>query len=297
MRDALEALVGAVGEAVPHELASVADGIAASPWPEVVGTWSRLTPTGFPVELSVTEDRSTLRWTAEIAGPEVVERERLARVAAHLAVRGQPVPAAVLAALQRLQTAGQLRYGAWIGGRSDRDGACRFKLYAEAPPGAGLEDLPLPERLRRPLQAVPPGAIVRVIGHEPCRERTEVYVRLPGVDVEALGPLLAAAGQPAALGILDRVLPDGRDRLRGRRLGLSLAATPTSATDVTLVVSARTLFPGSPDLVDGLVPALAGVPQTFRRTLVSLVLDPGGGVHWAVGLTAPTASHGSPGLH
>jgi hypothetical protein len=196
------------------------------------------------------------------------------------------MPAGVLAALERMQAGRELRFGAWIGGRSTPDAPCRLKLYVEVPPGTRLDDLPLPAAVRALVGAIPGGAVGRLIGHEPVRDRTELYLRMPGIEVGALGPVLAGAGQGSGLGALDRALPDGRERLRGRRLGLSLAATSTSAAEVALFASARTLFPGSPELVDGLVPVLASVPSSFRRTLVSLTFDPEGRVHPAVGLTA-----------
>jgi hypothetical protein len=93
------------------------------------------------------------------------------------------------------------------------------------------------------------------------------------------------------LDALEHRLPDGTRRLAGRRLGISLASGATASIEVALFVSARSLFPATPELLRGLVPALAGLPETLARlTLVTLSLDPqGAGVSCAVGVTIAPA--------
>ena len=58
-------------------------------------------------------------------------------------------------------------------------------------------------------------------------------------------------------------------------------------------MSARSLFPAAPEMLRGLVPAIASVPETLvRLTVVTLRLDPeGDGVSFAVGLTRASSTY------
>jgi hypothetical protein len=288
----LEQLAGALGWTVPPDLAAAAAQLGRSAWPEMVNRWSRLTPTGFPIELTVTDADSILRWATEIAGPEIADAYRLGLVAMHLASAGQPVPPPLLEALQALQRGRDLQYGAWLGGRAIANAPSRFKLYGEIPAGVPFHAIPLPPALRDAIAHAPNGARPRMLGVEPARGRIEIYVRLPTLDPDDLRPLLRAAGHAHGLDALEHRLPDGQRRLAGRRLGISLATGATESVEVALFVSARTLFPAAAEMLHGLVPAFAMLPESLARpTLVTLGLDPqGDGVACAVGVTiAPTA--------
>lgn len=261
-----------------------------SAWPEVVWRWSLLTPSGFPIEVTVGADDTPLRWSCEIAGPELADAARLDCVASRLAEAGQSVAAPLLEALRRLQRGRELRYGAWLGGRSNGEAASRFKLYAEIPAGIDFDELPLPLVLNMVCSHAPAAAVPRMIGIEPARERVEAYLRLGTTDVEDLRPMLRAAGHPRGLEALDRGLPDGLRRLAGRRLGISFAAAAGEPVALALFASARSLFPGSPELVTQLVPPIARVPASLARlTLVTIELDHDHEetVSCAVGLTIP----------
>jgi hypothetical protein len=287
----LTKLTSALGRTIPPDLAEAVAQLGQSAWPEMVERWSRLTPTGFPIELTVTDADPLLRWTAEIAGPEIVDAHRLGLVARRLAMAGQPVPPPVFAALQAVQLGRDLRYGAWLGGRAIDDTRSRFKLYGEIPAGVSCHHIPLPPALREATAHAPHGTLPRMIGIEPTRSRVEIYLRLPTLELDDLRPLLSAAGHVHGLDALARRLPDGMRRLAGRRLGISLASGATEATEVALFVSARSLFPAAPDMLRGLVPAIASLPETLARlTLVTLCLDPhGAGVSFAVGVTIAPA--------
>ncbi len=242
----------------------------------MVGRWSRLTPSGFPIEFMLADADITLRWSAEIAGPEIAEASRLERVAAHLAEAGQPVAPALLDALGSLQHERDLEFGAWLGGRASDVGPPRFKLYAEVPAGTHFDELPLPRTLRDACARAPVAAMPRMIGIEPARGRVEVYLRLPAIAPDDLRPVLAAAGHERALESLERHLPDGRRRLAGRRLGMSLAveAEQARSVDVALFASVRTLFPAAPEMLQRLIPATTRVaPAGVRFTLVTIGLD------------------------
>ncbi|MBO4273921.1 hypothetical protein, partial [Microbispora triticiradicis] len=238
-------------------------------------------------ELTVGGD--AFRWTAEVAPPEVADSARLDLAVAILAAHGQAPDPALAGALRHAQAGAGLRFGAWIGGRESpaRAGSSRLKLYAEIPPEFPPPGLPVPSSF--PWGLLPYGARARMLGAEPVRGRTEVYVRLPEVDPLDLLPFLHATGHGAALGAVERGLADGLGRLRGRRLGLSVARGSDGATELALFASARTLFPAEPAmlsaLVNGMVSGAAGT-GAWRAGLVTLGLDPEGrSIRTSVGIS------------
>lgn len=294
---------GPTGHRLPVALDEAVARLEASAWPEVAGSWSRLTPSGFPVEVTVLPDR-TWQWAAEVAGPELPESARLDRALRLLDGAGPALPSATRRALVSHQAGQDLRFGAWIAGRGDR-----LKAYAELTaersasdaavprdvpassrpsgtspaatvghPGGHLSalppGLPLPERVASGLARLPYGTVPRMLGVEPARHRTELYFRLPAVDFDHLLPFLRATGHAEAPRGLEEGLPDGLRRLSGRRLGLSIAWAADGPVELALFVSARTLFPGHPRGLLGLTPYLTGL--SARPCLVTLVLDPAG---------------------
>jgi hypothetical protein len=118
-------------------LAATLAPITRSAWPEISHRLSLLTNTGIPVELSWSSRHTALRWTAEVAGPEVPKADRLA-IAGGLA-------GVDTGWLQEIQAGRHLRYGAWLGGRheGERD---EHKVYGELPTGVSE-----PAPVRHPL--------------------------------------------------------------------------------------------------------------------------------------------------
>lgn len=273
MRAEVTALHAAIsgGAPLPPYLDAVLSRLEGSAWPEVVTSWSRLNPSGFPIELTAAAAGEPPRWTAEVAGPETPERDRLDLAAGLLAAAGQPAPQRLLSALRAAQSEVTLRFGAWLGGREKPGTPPRLKLYAELPAGAPVASM-VPE-IQPVLRQLPPGAAARMLGIEPARHRTELYLRLPDADPVELAPALHALGHGAALTALDRGLPDGLRRLRGRRLGLSLAWRPL---ELALFVPAYTLFPAVPELLGDVAPQVAGLDLRWRPGAVTLGLDPAG---------------------
>jgi hypothetical protein len=286
VKQALAALVGLLGRrTLPSELATSAEVLAQSAWPEMVACWSRLTPTGFPVEVTLSTADMMLRWVSEVAGPEVAESQRIALVGQRLARAEQPLPARNLEALVSLQRDHRLEYGAWIGGRSVEGGASRLKLYAEIPEGARVAALPMPAALHALYSLAPVGTIPVMLGIEPARQRTEIYLRTPVGKVDDLRPVLRAAGYGDALRTLHLGLPDGLSRLAGRRLGLSFAVTKDPGIEAAIFVSAGSMFPAAPERLPALVPALAVLPRgVARATCVTIGLGRGT-LAFAVGLS------------
>jgi hypothetical protein len=203
--------------------------VRRSCWPEVAWRFSRLTASGCPVELSFSSADPAVRYTAEVAGPEFGNEERL-RLTQEV-LRGltpnAEVPPRLWQSLQAVQRGRELNWGAWLGGRHDEQGS-RFKLYAEVPREAGDEvgrltaDLLGPEALlahRRPR--------MEGIGYEPWSGRLELYYRVGGLDVWETGSLLLqgdfAARQGDLLDLLEVVFGRAvRPRLPLNRFGYSL---------------------------------------------------------------------------
>ncbi|MFF3940456.1 hypothetical protein [Streptomyces phaeofaciens] len=245
--------------ALPAEFDSALIRLEESTWPQVVVSWSRLTPSGFPVEVTALPD-GCCQWAAEVAGPELPETARLSRALALLDDAGQPVAPAVRRSLLTGQSGRELRFGAWLGGCGPD-----LKLYAELPGGLGAcrPGLPLPGPLAAGLTLLPRGTLCRMYGDSPARRRGELYFRLPDVEAVDLLPFLRATGHSGLLDVLRANLPDGLRRLSGRRLGLSISWKADESTEPTLIVSARTLFPGHPAGLLQLAPQLSVLGAHF----------------------------------
>lgn len=248
-------------------------------------TWSRLTPSRFPVELTAGPPGTGLHWTAEVAGPELPDAERLECAAELLGEAGQPIGDHLLAGIKSLQHGAihgwntqhrpVLRYGAWLGGRDSAESATRLKLYAELPVGADIASLRLPAEIEAARHLLD-GAVPRMLGIEPAAERVELYLRLADRGPAQLAPFLHAVGHQDALGALDRGLVDGLRRLYGRRLGLSLAAGPDPGLELALFVTARTLYAVKPAMLLDIAPQLTGLDPRWQPGPVTLGLDPTG---------------------
>jgi hypothetical protein len=131
-----------------------------------------------------------------------------------------------------------------------------------------------------------------MIGVEPAADRMEIYFRLPNAQPDDLYPVLAAAGYPHALSSLQHRLPDGTRRLAGRRLGISFANASSDAIEVSLFVTARSLFPGAPELIRKLIPSLPVFPDFVCPTIVTMRLTVANAdVSFAVGVTARLTKH------
>lgn len=282
----LDAMAREIAWEVPGDLAAVAGRLEQSTWPDVVDRWSQLTPGGFPIELTVSSTGSVRRWVTEVVGPEVHDSRRLGLVAEHLAAVGQAIDPFLLLQLERLQCSASLRFGAWLGGRSDNGVPC-YKLYAEVPHDVACDPSVLPASLCAVAKHAPQVARASIVGIEPARGRVELYFRLPALDPDDLRPVLHASGYSQGLETIDRCLPDGRRRLEGRALGLSVAVDRGPQTEITLYMAARSVFPGSPEMLSTLIPAISEHPlRVSRPTLVAMRLTAGSAsLALAVGLT------------
>ncbi|MGH9766235.1 MAG: hypothetical protein ACREAB_02270, partial [Blastocatellia bacterium] len=252
------------------------EGVCRSHWPEVAWEFSLLTGGGFPLEFSFSSAGETIRYTAEVAGPEFAEAERVRRAAQLLSRLGKKAPAAeVMALLDRIQSAVPLRYGAWIGGRHSREGD-RFKLYAEVPKSGATETEGLIHQLLGPeplLSRAAQGAPqLMMIGHEPESSRLELYFSVEGLEPWEVGWLMKRAGlasrEAELLGLIGETY--GRSverRLPGSRLGFSFSVLPDGpdGADGASMIFSIFSYAGS----------VCGSDQGIRRRLLALAQSRG----------------------
>ncbi len=219
----------AVGHHAGEALSVLLSGIRDSCWPEIAWRFSRLGAGGCPIEFSFTSADPALRYTVEPSGPETAPSERLPialRLIRQLAP-GATVPSELTRLIEDAQTAADLRWGAWVGGRHSAAGSS-FKLYAELPRQTATA--PLAARWHQPVNAPSGRCEVQLegLGYDLARELVELYYRVSHLDITSLTLLLAQAGLAARLADLLDLLGEVLERpTRGHlpplRFGFSLA--------------------------------------------------------------------------
>jgi hypothetical protein len=273
--DAVEAVLARLDPVAPdaaararHALEVVLEPTHRSVWPEVAWRASPLTNTGFPVEFAWSSRDPSIRWTAEAAGPETPEAERLAATLAMLRALGG---AAEVPGWMEPRPGAALRFGAWLGGRH---GAARnaWKLYVD------LAGTVLPASLLPPEvgAAVPRRTQWRMAGLGAGAGDIEIYGRLRQPEAWEVAGLLDRAGIDAAavLALAAEVTGrPGRDLPRTTGISLALAGSRTAAGGL--------FFPAG--LLLGTDPAAsAAVQEVARRhgwdtTIYEAVLGSGSG--------------------
>ncbi len=197
----VEQALAALEKALPTQTARATQSLASllkrlqhSNWSAVAWKFSSLTKHGYPVEFTFTSTDQAVRYTTEVAGPEVQNAKRLRMVQRQLRAFGQAVPENLLTQLEALQHNRELSYGAWIGGRHDA-ASDRYKLYAEVPDPDAAEARALVQGLlgSQPLLANQPCQL-RMVGCEPVKQRLELYFRVFQAELYPLGLLLKRVG-------------------------------------------------------------------------------------------------------
>ena len=222
-----------------------------SAWPEVAWSFSRLTSDGFPFEFSLSSLDGAVRYTAEVAGAEVAENDRLPRTLELIKRRGGGVPTPYIRTLlQQVQATGRLSYGAWIGGRHDSFGD-RFKVYVEVPRSGMIEG----QRLVKDMIGNQPllnrrDPEFRLIGYEPISQRIEFYFQIDRLETWELERLMCRFDvvhrQTDLLDLLEESYGrSARSSIPDENLGfscsISLAGGPTT---FSLFTYARSVFGG-----------------------------------------------------
>ena len=226
-----------VAKRMSEALGEILQWTVSSKWPEVIWSFSRLTGDGFPLEFTLSSLDTTVRYTAEVAGAEVAEVERLPCALELVDRLGTVVPAArITRLLHQVQAAGPLLYGAWIGGRHDHF-SDRFKVYVEVP-RTGMREA---QELVREMIADQPlpnlsNPEFRLIGYEPGEKRFECYFHIDRLEAWELERLLDQAGLAERQTSLLNLLAESYNRpvqstIPDENLGFSfsysLAGSPT----------------------------------------------------------------------
>lgn len=224
-------------------------------FPEVADwSGSQLSRTGLPVELAFVAGDPSLRWTAEVTGPDRPCNERL-DVALDLYRRlggatMQTMAADLITFLRAAQTGGTLKYGAWLGGRH-RKGQSTYKLYAEVPPEAAA----LAAAWEREQVGAPPvlavrGAQLCMVGHHADAGRLELYYEAEGVLCHEMATLMSRVGledrAPEILDLLQQAYESTiRLELPCRKVGWSYSLSAHGeAPAFTFYTFANSLFGG-----------------------------------------------------
>ncbi len=218
-----------LAQRLTHSLSIVLQGVQESPWEEVKWCFSRLTGDGFPVEFTASSSDDELRYTAEVAGPEVPESDRLALAQQVLDRLGAPaLPDEIRSRLEILQASGTLQYGTWLGVRHAQN-TDRYKLYCEVPQlrnAAGDREVQafmnqIPRLLDCPMT-------LQMIGYDLSQSRLEFYLRTNGLEVWELEWLLRELKTDRSTELIT-LLEDLCDRsvssLIGGSIGLSVSVS------------------------------------------------------------------------
>jgi hypothetical protein len=263
MRIFREEISPAVARRMSASLETILRWTKDSQWPGVAWSFSHLTGDGFPVEFTFSLEDAAVRYTAEVAGAEVAEADRLPRALSLIESLGGHSPSnQIRALLRRIQTpAAPLSYGAWIGGRHGASGD-RYKLYAEVPQAARLRAASLLGGILGEGPLLESRATqFRMIGCEPVQQRVEFYFQVAELETWELARLLGRAHlssrQTDLLTLLEEL--NGRSaqsKIPGANLGFSYSfALDGGPLVFSLFTYARSIF---------------GSDMSIRRNLLKL---------------------------
>lgn len=211
-----------------------------SSWRQVVWRFSALSTDGCPLQFDFTTGDDRFRFTSEVAGPETAARARLG-LAVDLIARlgGARPPADMLKRWESLQSEFVLRWGAWLGVRSEIAGA-GLKLYLEIP-----RDAAAPAEVD--VESIVPSSRALMIGYDCARRTEELYYRQPQMSEREIDVFLAfMRAAPERRAVLDAFaelccLP-ARAALQWTNFGYSIARrAPESDVDFALFVRSRTV--------------------------------------------------------
>lgn len=238
--DSLRAIEDLPVERATKALAFLLTGIQQSTWQEIAWCSSPLTSSGYPVEFAFASHGHEIRYTTEIAAPEIPAMQRLSIAKSLMRTLGSECDAFLPAWLAEGHPSATLKYGAWISGRHTLT-SDRYKLYIEAPP---IEI----SKIRRTIEQYfgqdyllsERKAELRMVGIEPSTARTEFYFRIHHLELHQLYPLLALAGcRDAAAILVDFIQKERRwhdpHKLPGKNTGVSYTFAPNSPTPVCTI--------------------------------------------------------------
>jgi hypothetical protein len=224
------------------------DPFERSPWADVAWRFSRLMAGGSPIEFVFSTKDAALRYTVEVAGPELSEHARVDAACDLLSRLGHTLPASELVREWRnLQAGFALKWGAWLGVRYGPTGES-VKIYIEAP--RGMRASTVPKAARPPL----PGSRLHMIGYEPTFGRKEFYfsrVLTDRCELETLLQFVEGSDQRQALlaAFTDICGMPVDSLLRWVTLGYSIASQgETESLALALFVRTKAVVGGAPAL-------------------------------------------------
>jgi hypothetical protein len=169
------------------------EGVHTSPWQEVAWAFSSLTGDGFPLEFTFCSHDPAIRYTTEIAGAEVHEREKLKRAELLMAQLELQYSDRWSAVFHQIQATGELAYGAWISGRHGQQ-SDRYKLYIEVPEAGAAQAMLLLGATLGQTTLLNRSIELRMLGYEPASSRLEFYFRVQGLETWEVRRLLHKSG-------------------------------------------------------------------------------------------------------
>jgi hypothetical protein len=247
-----------------HGMSGVLAGLRSSEFPEITCRFSRLTADRFPLELSFsTAQPDSLRYTSEIAGPEVGDAYRLPTALRLLEDLGQPILRPEQLALRELQREPPRRFGAWVGGRHDAH-ADSYKIYTEVVANRDPDErTSIVDRLfGHDVLHEPLTSSLRIVGFQPHPGNAiEAYCRI-GHPTFAIDTALEPYTSPDERRQLREAVASVRgDRLITRKditFGVSVAVHRSTAQRVvTLYAPARDLIGPDDNVVNAVYRWLA----------------------------------------
>ena len=208
---------------------------------------SRLTGSGYPLELGFTTSNASVRVTTDPALSVARPADRLAEVAiiAH-SMNSQPLPAGLQESLCNLQQ-GPLKYGAWLGLRSASQG---YKIYSEvAKRSNGDWKSAFPTAAARmSASRLIRQATLRIVGYDSNADSLEFYFKPANLDPDCCADLLAPMGIGGAYPATRDFIEDAyghriRSRWPGGNIGVSYSMRSNAENAaITLYFHARSFW-------------------------------------------------------
>ena len=243
---------------------------------------SQLTGDKFPLEFSFSSADSAIRYTTEVAGPELAETERLDCAEQQLVrLGGHHLSVSVSKSLHKIQQSGPLVYGAWLSARHSA-GKNSYKIYAEVPEIQSAEvdafvrvllgNMPILSSRRLEL---------RMIGYEPDTSGTELYFRADDLQPREVHMLLqrfdVAAREDELFSLIECAYGRSvRNVLPATRMGFSVSLPMRGKPVIfSLFTFARSIF---------------GCDRNIRCGMLALAERQGWNLHSYEKLSAPVAN-------
>jgi hypothetical protein len=240
----------AAGVRAGDSLRLLLHGVYNSAWPDVAWKFSQLTGDGFPLEFTFSSQDDEIRYTCEVAGPEMAAADRLTYARHQLAGCGVAVDEGQFAFLSSLQAMGPLFFGTWVGGRHGPRGNS-YKFYVECPaPYSPAADQRIAELVGTRDLLSSRATDLRIVGYEPTRSRMEFYFKTAGLEPWEVILLLRRFGLEGQQADLFDLLGKAwgkpvRDRLPSDSAGFSFAVDPDHGpVAFSLHSYARSVFGG-----------------------------------------------------